>query len=55
MKVTGGATGKYTKQKEYDLNLKITRYNLKEIPQTGTREELLNKYNLNISEIVKKL
>ena len=40
---------------EYDLNLKITRYNLKEIPQTGTREELLNKYNLNISEIVKKL
>ena len=40
---------------ENNLNIKITRYNLKEIPETGTIEELKNKYNLNISKIVKEL
>ena len=30
-----------------NLNIKVVSYNLKEYPETGTKEELLNKYNLN--------
>ena len=30
-----------------NLNIKVISYNLTEFPETGTKEELLNKYNLN--------
>lgn len=50
MKVTGGATGKYTKQKEYDLNLKVAKLLEKKLKAKGYRVIMIRtKNDVNIS------
>lgn len=50
MKVTGGATGKYTKQKEYDLNLKVAKLLEKKLKSKGYRVIMIRtKNDVNIS------
>ena len=50
MKVAGGATGKYTKQKEYDLNLKVAKLLEKKLKAKGYRVIMIRtKNDVNIS------
>ena len=50
MKVAGGATGKYTKQKEYDLNLKVAKLLEKKLKGKGYKVIMIRtKNNVNIS------
>ena len=50
MKVTGGATGRYTKQKEYDLNLKVAKLLEKKLKAKGYRVIMIRtKNDVNIS------
>lgn len=50
MKVTGGATGKYTKQKEYELNLKVAKLLEKKLKAKGYRVKMIRtKNDVNIA------
>ena len=50
MKVAGGATGKYTKQKEYNLNLKVAKLLEKKLKAKGYKVIMIRKKNdVNIS------
>lgn len=50
MKVAGGATGTYTKQKEYDLNLKVAKLLEKKLKGKGYKVIMIRtKNNVNIS------
>ena len=50
MKVTGGATGKYTRQSEYNLNLKVAKQLERKLKAKGYRVIMIRtKNNVNIS------